>query len=81
MAITEEEIKAALTGEDHSVEDVFVMGGLPMYLGEVGDEKVPMAIVIEDDALAAECVKYLMSRGAREFRTWEELNKWKDGEG
>jgi hypothetical protein len=69
--ISEDKIKATLFGDGASIEDYFIS-----YL--VGEKSAVLpirgnaaqgwnALLIEDDALAAACVKYLVQHGAKEI--------------
>lgn len=70
----------ALTIDGHSLDELFIVDGLPMYIDEVSGEVVPNAIVIEDDALAAACIDFLKGRGTKQFDSWENFEKWRSSD-
>jgi hypothetical protein len=61
--ISDEEVIAALTANGRTVDDYFILDGLlPGFATEKWSQ---VALLIEDDALAAACVQFLRRRGAR----------------
>jgi hypothetical protein len=70
-------IRNFLTEEGRSLSDYFIEDGLIMYHSELDGKPVPMALVIEDDALNRACINYLKEHNAR-HRTGEEENSTDD---
>ncbi len=64
-----------LTGSGASLGDLFIVDGLIMQgpdpKSEIPDE--PLALLIEVDSLAEDCVQYLLERGTPQF---DSLDDW-----
>ncbi len=75
MRHPEAEILEALAGSGASLGDLFIVDGLIMQVpdpkSEIPDE--PLALIIEIDSLAEDCIQYLLERGAPQFGS---LNDW-----
>jgi hypothetical protein len=73
---SKDEILEALSGDDCSVDDLFLVDGLIMNLSELDGITMPMALIIEDDSLVEECIKFLRKRGVKEFDSWAAFEEW-----
>jgi hypothetical protein len=69
-------IHSILVDEGCSLADYFIVDGLIMNLSTLDDKIVPMAFVIEDEALNEACIDYLKEKGAKQFDSMEEVQKW-----
>ncbi len=76
MRHSEAEILKTLTGGGASLDEFFVVDGLIMRVSdpksEIGDG--PLALIIEIDSLAEDCVQYLLERGAAHFAS---MGEWR----
>ncbi len=75
MRHSEAEILETLTGGGASLDDFFVVDGLAMQVPDPKSEicDAPLALIIEIDSLAEDCVQYLLERGAPHF---ESMGEW-----
>jgi hypothetical protein len=69
-------IHSILVDEGCSLADYSIVDGLIMNLSTLDDKIVPMAFVIEDEALNEACIDYLKEKGAKQFDSMEEVQKW-----
>ncbi len=80
MPHPEAEILETLTGSGASLGDLFIVDGLIMQVPDPKSEipDAPLALIIEIDSLAEDCVQYLLERGAPQFDSWDDWQSSSD---
>ena len=71
-------VEAELFAHGMQLGDYFLVDGMPMFWGELGDARMPWAVVIEDDVLAQACVEYLRRHGVKEYTNIGEISEPSD---